>query len=136
MVPFFLILPKAGDDFSQIIYCENMVDLPLEYLTLSFICIEPPIINWLEVRFFYSGTWSCSGFQFVNLCLYKLTPCIHMSVSQIVGQQLSCALLSLTDTRKIADLFISLSFHLLGYSGNFKAPCMWNRKEKSQFLLI
>lgn len=62
-------------NFSSAIHCENLVDLqeiklkklwgspddgvPLEFLSLSLVQTEPPVICQLQHRFSYPGTDSC-----------------------------------------------------------------------------
>ena len=42
----------------------------------------------------------------------------------------------LTDPRRVSNFSICLAFYLLGQSGNFQAPYMWNRNQRSSFATL
>lgn len=101
--------------------------MPVEFLTLRVVCTVPPAIHLLRSGFL-TWLWFPGWFPLVRLCSRMSNSSICLS--SLRG--LPCVFPFLMDLR-IVDFFSLFSFFvcLLGWSGNFLAPYIWNWKRKA-----
>lgn len=94
-----------------------------EFLTLTLIHFEPPVIRKLQFRFSSLGSVSWGAF---SSWVSALVGCdfldLPVDLPNLEGSDLPCDLTSLTDLRGVVDLSAFPGFYsLLGWSDNFQA---------------
>lgn len=99
--------------------------IPLKCLTFRFSHCASDNSSF-KVWVFLSWHWYPQQFLLVSLCFYKLQLFFTCVSPQCWGQQLPYALHSLMDSRIVVEFLVCSAFYLLGESGCFQAPYIWN----------
>lgn len=109
--------------------------VPLEFLALRVVHTEPPTIPQLQLRFSVLGTGSPG-----SLGLYISAPLcgdsLNLPVFPILGTIVCPVFYPQMEPRRAVDFSVCLVFYLLGWSGSFLAPYMYNWKLFEQSNLI
>lgn len=89
--------------------------VPLEFLSLSLICMEPPAICQLQLKFPTPALVSAK----VSAPVSCDSSSLPVSLSNSGGSSLSCDLPSLTDLKRVDFQVCSVFYLLLGQRGDF-----------------
>lgn len=103
---------------------------PPEILTLRVVHTQPPAVHQLQFRVSYPCSGFYRGFQSQVSAPISHDPlCFPVWILNLGSRGFPYALSSLTDPRKVDDFSVCSAFDLLvGRSGDFQAPYMWNWK--------
>ena len=101
-----------------------MMGLP-ELLILRLVHTGPPAIHQLQLRFSTLALdMVVSGRE--SLPWEAVAPCVHLCLSNLGGSSWPYVFPSLTNPRRVVDFSVCSAFYLLGQSGNFQTPDLWN----------